>query len=231
MSLRAIAWDVDGTLIDSEPLHLRALLTVAAKHGADLSDLPDEHFIGLGLDGVWQEIGGRFPASLGFDAWIAAINGDYVAQRDSLPVPPETPALVARIAAAGLVQVAVSNSHRCIVDANLDVLGIGDHLAFSLSLDDVPVGKPDPTPYRLAAERLGLTPGDVLVVEDSASGLASARAAGCITAGLAADHRTWPQADHTIRRLAEIPGLLAALGVDLLDQQHHRERNSSHDLH
>ena len=227
MSPRAIAWDVDGTLIDSEPLHLRALLTVAAKYGADLSDLPDEHFVGLGLDEVWRQIGGRFSASMGFDAWLGVINGAYVAQRDSLPMPPETPALVARIAAAGLVQVAVSNSHRCVVDANLEQLGIGAHLAFSLSLDDVPVGKPDPAPYRLAADRLGLVPGDMLVVEDSAAGLASARAAGCITAGLAADGRTWPQADHTIRHLAEIPGLLAALGVDVLDQQqHNRERNN-----
>ena len=213
MTVRAIAWDIDGTLIESEPLHLEALLAVARAQDVDLSDLPDDRFVGVGLDGVWQAIGERFPADLTYGAWVDAINTHYVQHRHTLPVTPQVPALLARIAAAGLPQVAVSNSHRRVVDANLDALAVGAFLAFSLSLDDVPTGKPDPTPYRLAAARLGLSPGDLLIVEDSASGLASGRAAGCRTVGLAAPGATWPEADHTIRDLMEIPGLLAVLGT------------------
>ena len=213
MTVRAIAWDIDGTLIESEPLHLTSLMAVARAHGVDLSDLPDDRFVGVGLDGVWQAIGDRFPADLTVGAWVDAINAHYVGHRDRLPIAPRVPALLARIAAAGLPQVAVSNSHRCIVDANLDALNVGTLLAFSLSLDDVPAGKPDPAPYRLAAARLGLPPGEVLVVEDSAAGLASGRAAGCRTVGLAARGAAWPEADHTVHGLEEIPGLIAVLGT------------------
>ena len=83
------------------------------------------------------------------------------------------------------------------MDANLALLGLADLLDFSLSLDDVAAGKPDPEPYRAAAERLGIPPRRMAAIEDSPSGLASARAAGCFAVGLCGD-----------------PGRLAGTGAD-----------------
>jgi beta-phosphoglucomutase-like phosphatase (HAD superfamily) len=65
-----------------------------------------------------------------------------------------------------------------VVDANLDALGIAPWIQFSISLDDVTEGKPSPVPYRMAAERLGLAPGTIVAVEDSSTGIRSAKAAG-----------------------------------------------------
>ncbi len=59
------------------------------------------------------------------------------------------------LAERGVAQACVSNSGRTIVDANIKALGVGKLIAFSLSLDDVSSGKPDPEPYREAARRLG----------------------------------------------------------------------------
>ena len=71
-----------------------------------------------------------------------------------------------------------------IVDANLDALGVAHHMVFSISFDDVPRGKPDPWPYAEACRQLGRQPADVLAVEDSRTGIASAVAAGLPCVGL-----------------------------------------------
>lgn len=75
----------------------------------------------------------------------------------------------------GIAQIAVSNSNRVVVDTNLNAIRAAKHITFSVSLDDFPVGKPDPAPYHLGAARLGVSAETILAVEDSATGLASAR--------------------------------------------------------
>lgn len=174
----AIAWDIDGTLVDSEPLHHRALVAASATFGADLSDLPDMAFRGIHMGDVWQLLAGRLPADLEEAVWLEAINRHYVDNRHSLRAIPGAVEAIEHLAALGIPQVCVSNSGRSIVDANLDFLGVIRHIRFSLSLDDVPAGKPSPIPYRMAAEGLGLPPGVIVAVEDSQTGLISARAAG-----------------------------------------------------
>lgn len=207
--LEAIAWDVDGTLIDSEPVHLRALLASCAGHDVDISDLDDDAFLGVSLDGVWEVIGDRFPANVDRERFVAEIDQRFCCLCRSIP-PDTTPrAILDRLAHAGWRQVAVSNSGRAVVDANLAHLGIGPLLEFSLSLDDVEAGKPDPAPYRQAAERLGVTASRIVVIEDSASGLASARAAGCVTVALHGAGQPPAASDALVSCLEEIPALLA----------------------
>ena len=58
---RAVAWDIDGTLIDSEGLHQRSLIETGAEFGVDLSDLPDEAFRGIHMRDVWTALQPRFP--------------------------------------------------------------------------------------------------------------------------------------------------------------------------
>ena len=85
MSLfRAVAWDIDGTLIDSEPLHERALAAASAALGADLSDLEPDAFRGVHALDIWKALKPRFPATLSFKTWIAAIEDHYVAHAREL---------------------------------------------------------------------------------------------------------------------------------------------------
>lgn len=207
--LEAIAWDVDGTLIDSEPLHLNALLATCAAHGVDISDLPDDAFVGVSLHGVWEAIGSRYPANLDRARWVEEINAHYRSRCRAIPVDATVRCLVEQLARAGWRQVAVSNSNRAIVDANLSQLGLTGLFEFSLSLDDVARGKPDPEPYRRAADRLGLPPERMAVVEDSVSGLASARAAGCFVIALWDSPDPPAEADALVSKLEDVPSLLA----------------------
>jgi HAD superfamily hydrolase (TIGR01509 family) len=204
VTIEAIAWDIDGTLVDSEPLHQEALLAASERWGADLSDLAHDHFRGVHLHDVWTALAERFPADLTRAAWADAIEGHYVAEAGLLAPLDGAIAAIRRFAAAGLKQVCVSNSTRRIVDANIAALGIDRDIAFSISFDDVPRGKPDPAPYRQACDRLGLAPGAVLAVEDSRTGLQSALAAGLRTAAVGPDLVGSTDADIAVARFEDL---------------------------
>ena len=87
-AFRAVAWDLDGTLIDSEGLHQRSLIETGVDFGVDLSDLPDEAFRGIHMRDVWTALKPRFPKTVDRKTWIAAIERFYVAHAPSLaPMP------------------------------------------------------------------------------------------------------------------------------------------------
>ncbi len=209
--IKAIAWDIDGTLVDSEPLHLFALQEVCGAFGVDISDLPNEHFVGVHIGNVWQEIAPRFPASLIFAQWAHQLNTIYAANAARLTEIEGAATVVHKLTEMGLRQIAVSNSNRAVVDANLSELGITDALDFSLSLDDVLEGKPDPFPYRLACSALGLKPASVLAVEDSATGAASALSAGLSLVFLTKGEPSQPERSTPIKFLSQLPAVIEAL--------------------
>lgn len=204
MTLRAVAWDVDGTLVDSEPLHHRALVAGCRLWGVDVSDLPDQAFRGIHMKDVWLALMNRFPRTLREQDWLAAINDFYVANRTGLRAMPHAVETVRALADLGIAQVCVSNSARPIVDANLDALGITGCMAFSISLDDVREGKPSPEPYAQACRRLEILPSKVLAVEDSQTGARSAWAAGLVVAGYGGDEWNRDQVNHVITALPRI---------------------------
>jgi HAD superfamily hydrolase (TIGR01509 family) len=208
MSLfRAVAWDIDGTLIDSEPLHERALAAASAGLGADLSDLEPDAFRGVHAIDIWRALKPRFPAGSSFKTWIAAIEAYYVAHAGELEPNPGALEAMRKLAERGVAQACVSNSGRRIVDANIEVLGVGEIIAFSLSLDDVTSGKPDPEPYLKAARRLSPEPHATVAVEDSGPGARSARAAGLYVVGYAPSGEPFVGADLSIKHLAEVTAL------------------------
>jgi HAD superfamily hydrolase (TIGR01509 family) len=176
--IRAVAWDVDGTLVDSEPLHHRLLVAASNRWGVDLGDLPDQAFRGVHIADVWIALKPRMPDALHESEWIAAIAAHYIENCRELEPLPGVVETIAALALREIPQVCVSNSHRTIVTVNLEAVGILPQIGFIVPLDDVVRGKPDPEPYSRAASWLKLAPGEVLAVEDSAAGVASASGAG-----------------------------------------------------
>lgn len=210
MPVQAVAWDIDGTLVDSEPLHQEALMAVVVAHGVDLSDLLPDVFVGVSLPDVWKAIGDRFHADMRFEDFDRLVCDHYGANMQRLTAMPDVNRVMQALHERGIAQIAVSNSNRVVVDTNLRAIGAADHIVFSISLDDVPVGKPDPAPYRLGAARLGLPAETILAVEDSATGLASARAAGMKTALYCPGGRACGPADHLVTEMTAILDMLDA---------------------
>ena len=204
---RAVAWDIDGTLVDSEAQHHRALVAISKASGADISDLPDDAFRGIHMLDVWEALRPRFPTSLKRGAWIAAIERHYVERAHEAAPSPGAIEAIRTLAARGVAQACVSNSSRAVVDANLVALGIRDEIAFSISLDDVSAGKPDPEPFLEAARRFALPPRDVVAVEDSAAGAASARKAGLYVVNYAPGGQTIIACDKRIARLIDVAAM------------------------
>jgi HAD superfamily hydrolase (TIGR01509 family) len=199
---QAVAWDIDGTLVDSEPLHHRALLAASMLWNCDLSDLEDQAFRGVHMYDVWDILRPRLPQTLDRDLWLQAIDKHYAENTQHLQPVADAVAAIKALAARQVPQVCVSNSGRAVVDANLAALGILEHISFSISLDDVTEGKPSPEPYLSACTRLGLEPTFVLAIEDSRSGALSARRAGLTVIGYTATGGGFDDVDYLIADFA-----------------------------
>jgi len=175
--IRAVVWDIDGTLIDSEPAHHAALMQVSARYGAPVAE-DDPRFLGMAMEQVFEVLAPSYPPGLSRQLWLDEIVAVYVEGAGRLAPLPGAREAVQALKRAGVRQACVSNSVRAIVDANLAGLALGDAFAFAIAREDVARGKPDPEPYALACRRLGVAPSEALAVEDSDVGAASARAAG-----------------------------------------------------
>ena len=211
MTIKAIAWDIDGTLVNSEPLHLEALKYTCEHFYVDIADLADNHFVGINVLDVWAELKPRFPTELTYEGWQTPGRDYYHKQKHTLQEIDGAIAVLGELKNRGLMQVAVSNSERRIVTENLTAIGADAILEFSISLDDVGHPKPHPFPYQTAVKRLGFAPDEVIAIEDSPTGLKSAKSAGLHTIGLLSNE--WPtlDADYTITRLLQIVDVVDSL--------------------
>ncbi|WP_432560371.1 HAD family hydrolase [Granulicoccus sp. GXG6511] len=168
----AVVFDMDGTLILSEPAIIRAWTTWAIEHGVTADQLRGFH--GVPTADVVRAVLGtdRAPAA------IERINALELAETDGIvPVPGSAAALAAL--PAGRAAIATSCSEP-LARARLAAGGVAAP-DLVITVDDVERGKPAPDIFLLAAERLGVDPADCLVVEDAVHGLAAAAAAGMRT--------------------------------------------------
>lgn len=189
---RALILDFDGVIVDSEPAHARAMAMAAAELGIAFTDAHYEdwsRFIGRGDRECVIDLAAESGMTLSeaelaraVDLKARAFRSDEV-QRLIRPFPATLEILRG---AAGRVPVAVcSGSVGQTVRPMLEKLGVAGLLSAVVVADDVARNKPAPDPYLLAASRLGIEPGSAAAIEDSPTGIASARAAGLYVFGVA----------------------------------------------
>lgn len=179
--LAGVLWDMDGLLVDSEPLWTIAETELLARWGRRFTPEMKAAVVGTRMDSA-------VPALIGFGG-PAAAEADPAAVADRLfarmaelyatriPFRPGARELMDALAAEGVRQALVSSSYRVLVDAVL--AGVPEHpFAVSVAGDEVAGGKPDPEPYLAAAERLGVPIAACVVLEDSPAGGRSGAAAG-----------------------------------------------------
>ncbi|MER5526737.1 HAD family phosphatase [Streptomyces sp. NPDC002677] len=178
-ALQAVLLDMDGTLVDTEGFWWDVEVEIFAR-------------LGHTLDESWRHVvvGGPMTRSAGFliEATGAAITlaelsvllNDGFEQRigTTLPLMPGAKRLLAELHEQQIPTALVSASHRRIIDRVLTSLG-PHHFTLSVAGDEVSRTKPYPDPYLLAAAGLGADPARCAVVEDTATGVAAAEAAGC----------------------------------------------------
>ncbi len=187
MTPKAVFWDMDGTLVDSEPLHEAAL--VAALRSVGIAPPVDLHerVLGIAAAPVYEMLRAEFGLDLPFDDWIVRKYDHYMPMAATLKPRPGAIEVFNELRALGVQQAVVSNSDRVIVDANLSAVGLIYPGMRTISRNDVREGKPHPEPFLRAAWLAGVDPSDAVAVDDSVTGA---------TSGLAAGMRTifWPEA-------------------------------------
>ncbi|HEU5372760.1 MAG TPA: HAD family phosphatase [Gaiellaceae bacterium] len=178
--MQAVAFDFNGTLSDDEPVLARVYSELFAELGHPLT--PDEYY---------EHLAGHTDEEM-FVRWLGESSEELIRERvrryntlvsDGSTVDEDVRDAV-RWAAARMPVAVVSAALRDEIEPVLNASGLRDLFALVLSQDDVTRGKPDPQPYLLAAERLGLSPDELLVFEDTDVGVASAKAAGAQVVGL-----------------------------------------------
>ncbi|MFJ8635769.1 HAD family hydrolase [Streptomyces sp. NPDC093568] len=176
----SVIFDLDGTLVDSEPNYFEAGRRLLAEHGIpDFTWADHERHVGIST----LETVTRWKREYGLDASVDDLLADKNRRylelaRAATRVYPEMREFVELLAADVVPMAVASGSSRAAITAILTGTGLDARLRTVVSADEVARGKPAPDIFLEAARRLGATPADCVVVEDAAPGAAAAHAAG-----------------------------------------------------
>lgn len=209
--IRAVLFDLDGVLVDSEPWWHEVRVAWAAARGRAWREEDSRLCMGRNSR-EWSEVMRErldvADAPLAIEREIVAA---LVARYASEPVPlvADAPAAAAAIAARLPVAIA-SSAHPAVIRAAVEAAGLAASFSTIVSSDDVARGKPAPDVYLEAARRLRVAPSRCLVVEDSRNGVLAGRAAGMLVvlvpnASMPPGPGVTEMADIVLERLADLP--------------------------
>lgn len=183
--LQAVLFDLDGTIIDSEPLHTEAVLRILRDRSIDLKPSDLEKFIGISSSIMWEEM----QKSFGFLESVESLkalqhrmNLEMLLESGSILIPGILE-LLGELKTAGIRTAIASSSSRAYIEAVVDEYSLERYVDCIVSGEEVARGKPNPDVFLRAAELLGVEPEACVVIEDSDNGLAAARAAGIRSIG------------------------------------------------
>jgi len=176
---RAVVFDMDGLLLDTELLWHRAEVALFARHGGEFSWEDKMRVIGTDFTFTGRYFAERLGLPETDGPMLVAEMADLMREelRREVSHRPGAVELVARLRGRTRLGLA-SNSTRDLVDVALAAAGVTDAFDAIVTSNDVARPKPAPDLYLLACERLGVAPGECLALEDSASGITAAKAAG-----------------------------------------------------
>ena len=211
----AVVFDMDGVLIDSEPVWERVRRKFTADHGGQWPDDAQDRMMGMST-GEWsaymsEDFGVGLPAGRVAELVIADMTAEYHVH---LPMLPGAVDAVRRLAGRWTLGIA-SSAPKSLIEAVLDGSGLRGAFAAAVSSEEVALGKPAPDVYLEAARRLGVSPSSCAAVEDSSNGLRSAAAAGL--AVIAVPRPEYPPAADAIGLARVVLDSLAELTPDAID--------------
>ncbi|MGW0394340.1 HAD family hydrolase [Streptomyces sp. NPDC003042] len=176
----SVIFDLDGTLVDSEPNYYASGRLVLERHGVcDFTWEQHARFVGIGTLETLEILKERYGLPAPVEQLLAEQNAAYLElARARTEAYPQMRKFVERLHAQGVPMAVASGSSREAIDAVLEGTGLDVLLTTVVSAEEVAHGKPAPDVFLEAARRLGAVPADCVVVEDAAPGAVAARAAG-----------------------------------------------------
>lgn len=203
---QAVVFDMDGLLLDTERLWMAAMIETVADHGHDMSTGFYQTMLGNPWDGIRAMLVAEYGPELRVDDIRPVWTGRFVDLcREQLALKSGVVELLDLLDALGIPAAVATSSPKDLAIEHFDHLGIGSRFKLIVAQGDYDKGKPDPAPYLVATNRLGLRPQDCLALEDSHNGVRSASSAGMMTV----------MVPDLLGPTDEISALCAGVGIDL----------------
>lgn len=215
-NVRAIIWDMDGVLSDTQKIHAKVESLLLNKYGIFMS--PSEitiHYAGVSDEEMFLEIFEQHKIK------VTDIH-ELVAQKWSLMKEVTEGKITAIPHAIDLLKEFKKNQfHLAIASASplefiqyvVDSLKIRGHFSALVSSEEVKKGKPEPDVFLLAADKLGVLPGQCIVIEDGTNGMIGARKAGMRSIGLVGNNATTVPADMIVTSLSQVKNMFYKKGT------------------
>ena len=207
---RAFIFDMDGVIIDSEPIHTRVKMDTFRHFGIEFDEAELVHYMGRTSDDLF----GTVAASCGrtdikAKDMVEYKHSHYLEVLKSGTIEPVAGAreLIKNIYDSGLPLALATSSWQVVMDTVLDAFDIRKYFKSVLSGGSLPASKPDPAIYLISAERLGVPPEGCTVIEDTEAGITAAKRAGMYCIAFHNPHsgkQDLGKADEIVESLSEV---------------------------
>jgi len=212
--IEAIIFDMDGTLVDTEPFNSEIEKCQFRLNQIPVSDEEHQKYLGTASDVMWMEIAERHNLQIPVDELIEQNRTEslrYFNEIEEIPVMPGLVDLLEKMQTRKYPMAVASSSTPEMIDLILHKTNLKKYFQVLVSAEEAGKSKPEPDVFLLAARKLGIDPKNCMVIEDSKNGIAAARAAGmsCIAyQGPGTDPQNQKEADSIIQNFSQLEMML-----------------------
>lgn len=216
--IEAIIFDMDGTLVDTEPFNTEIERRQFSLNNLEISEEEHQKYLGVASDAMWREIADNYETSMSVAELIEQNHTEslrYFAELEQIPVMPNLFDLLKRLKAKNVKMAVASSSTPEIIDLILTKTDLKKYFRVIVSAQEAGKSKPEPDVFLLAAEKLGVDRENCLVVEDSPNGIKAAKAAGmtCVAyEGPGTNAQKLHEADSIIQNYTELDRIIIKSG-------------------
>ncbi len=178
--LKAVIFDMDGVIIDSEPMHVKIETNLFEKLGVEIQKSDHESYIGMPIEDLWTKVKNDFNLTNDVEELMENHRQEiynYMSSTD-LPVLPNVKKIITEVHEQNLKLAVASSSPKEIINLVVERLELKNSFNFLISGEEVTKGKPDPEIFIEAAKQLSVSPEECLVIEDSKNGVIAAKESG-----------------------------------------------------
>lgn len=212
--IKAIIFDMDGVLVDSEPFHIEIEKQQFLQCQLSVSNEEHAQYMGVASDVMWKEIAEHHSINVLVEDLIEQFKVksiQYFSELEEIPVMPGLIDLLEKLSRNNFPMAVASSSYPEIIKIILEKTGLRKYFDVVVSSQEAGKSKPEPDVFLLAARKLGIPAKDCLVVEDSANGIKAAQAAGmsCVAyQGSGANVQSQKEADAIVKSYAQLGMML-----------------------
>lgn len=216
-NIKAIIWDLDGVILESEKYHIEAEMDTLKGYGINIEKALAMKYFGIRSREYFKELGKHFQIKLPLKKIINSHQKKLIKYyKDIIPLTTHVPETLKILKNKYLLGVGTS-TRRELVMITLEKYNLIRYFDEIVTAEDVKKGKPNPDIFLKTAEKLKVTPNECVVIEDAQAGFKAGKKAGMYVIGRLAEHnknQDFSEADYLINDIKEIPNIIKKLNLN-----------------